>query len=59
MLVADASGESVDNKTRVELIKQQEQLIKKEAEEKEQEVRNQFSRGKSLPEFAALNASPT
>ena len=38
VLVADTSGESVDNKTRLELIRQQEQLIKKEAEEKEIEV---------------------
>ena len=39
VLVADTSGENVDNKTRLDLIRQQEQFIKKEAEEKELEVR--------------------
>ena len=38
MLVADTSGESVANKRRLDLIRQQEQLIQKEAEEKEVEV---------------------
>lgn len=40
MLVADTSGENVDNKTRLDLIRQQEQLILKEAEEREIEVRS-------------------
>lgn len=38
MLVADTSGESVDNKTRLDVLKQQEQLIIEEAKEKEREV---------------------
>ena len=38
MLVADTRGESVDNKIRIDLVRQQEELIKKEAEEKEKEV---------------------
>ena len=38
MLVADTVGESVDNKTRIEVIRQQEELIKEEAQEKEKEV---------------------
>lgn len=38
MLVADTSGENVDNKIRLDLLRQQEQLIKTEAEEKEKEV---------------------
>ena len=38
VLVADTSGENVDNKTRLDLIRQQEQLIKKEAEEEEEEI---------------------
>ena len=37
-MVADTSGESVDNKIRLDLVRQQEQLIKKEAEEVEMEV---------------------
>ncbi len=39
VLVADTSGESVDNRTRLDLIRQQEEFIKNEAEEKEVEVR--------------------
>lgn len=39
VLVADTSGENVANKTRLELIRQQEELIQKEAEEKAVEVR--------------------
>ena len=38
MLVADTSGESVDNKIRLDLIRQQEELIRDEAEEKKKEV---------------------
>ena len=38
-MVADTSGESVDNKTRLDLIRQQEEFIKSEAEEREIEVR--------------------
>ena len=38
VLVADTSGENVDNKTRLELLKKQEQLIQEEEEEKEKEV---------------------
>lgn len=38
VLVADTSGESVANKRRLDLIRQQEQLIQKEAEEKEVEA---------------------
>lgn len=38
VLVADTSGENVDNKTRLDLVRQQEELILKEAEEKEMEV---------------------
>lgn len=38
MRVADTVGESVDNKTRLDVIRQQEELIKEEAEEKEREV---------------------
>lgn len=38
LLVADSSGEAVDNKTRLEVLRQQEELIKKEAEEKSREV---------------------
>ncbi len=37
VLVADTSGESVDNKTRLDLVRQQEELIKEEALEKEME----------------------
>ena len=37
MLVADTSGESVDNKTRLDLVRQQEEFIKEEAIEKEME----------------------
>ncbi len=37
--MADTVGESVDNKTRLDVIRQQEELIKEEAEEKEREVR--------------------
>ena len=36
--VADSSGETVDNKTRLEVIRQQETLIKEEAAEKRKEV---------------------
>ena len=40
MRVADSSGEAVDNKTRLEVIRQQETLIKEEAAEKKKEVGN-------------------
>ena len=36
--VADTSGEVVDNKTRLEVIRQQETLIKEEAAQKKREV---------------------
>ena len=36
--VADSSGETVDNKIRLEVIRQQETLIKEEAAEKKKEV---------------------
>ena len=36
--MADSSGETVDNKTRLEVIRQQETLIKEEAAEKQKEV---------------------
>ena len=38
LLVADSSGETVDNKTRLEVLRQQEELIREEAEEKHREV---------------------
>ena len=38
MLVADTAGESVDNKTRLDLIRQQEEFIKEEEMEKQEEV---------------------
>ena len=38
MRVADTVGESVDNRTRLELLRTQEQLIREEAQEKEREV---------------------
>ena len=34
--MADTAGESIDNKTRIEVIRQQEELIKEEAEEKKE-----------------------
>ena len=43
VLVADTAGESIDNKTRIDVIRQQEELIKEEAEEKEKEVRRRLS----------------
>ena len=36
--VADSSGEAVDNKIRLEVIRQQETLIREEAAEKQKEV---------------------
>ena len=36
--MADASGEKVDNKVRLEVLRQQEELIKEEAAEKDREV---------------------
>ena len=42
MRVADTSGETVDNKTRLDVIRQQETLIKEEAEEKKKEVSATF-----------------
>ena len=39
MRVADSSGEAVDPKTRLEVIRQQESLIREEAAEKQKEVR--------------------
>ena len=38
--MADASGEKVDNKVRLEVLRQQEELIKEEAAEKDREVRH-------------------
>lgn len=38
MRVADSSGEAVDNKIRLEVIQQQETLIKEEAAEKQKVV---------------------
>ena len=39
VMVADTSGENVDNKTRLELLKKREKLIQEEEEEKLKEVR--------------------
>ena len=36
--MADTSGENVDNKTRLDLIRHQEEVIREEAKEKELEV---------------------
>ena len=41
--VADSSGETVDNKTRLEVIRQQETLIQEEAAEKKKEVSSSAS----------------
>ena len=38
-MVADTSGENVDNKMRLELLKKREKLIQEEEEEKMKEVR--------------------
>ncbi len=38
VLVADSAGEAVDNKIRLEVVRQQEELIKEEQAEKEREV---------------------
>ena len=38
VMVADTSGENVDNKTRLEVLKKREQLIQEEEEEKKKEV---------------------
>ena len=38
VMVADTSGENVDNKTRLEVLKKREKLIQEEEEEKMKEV---------------------
>lgn len=46
--VADSSGEAVDNKTRLEVIQQQETLIKEEAAEKQKVVGFYTYRGNAV-----------
>ena len=43
VLVADTLGEMVDNKVRLEVLRQQEELIKEEAAEMDREVRTKYT----------------